>query len=111
MIEFILVTLGIVYGLTSSFALTPLRLWLARLSGHSVWFVTLLYCPACTGFWVGVALSSSGLWPVTSHAFTAAWQAGFAGTALGALWSEYGPASVFDIEQPFNPAPAAEDLQ
>lgn len=100
MIAFALVTIGITYGITASALLRPLRGLLVWASGGSSWVAVLLYCPACMGFWVGALLGAAGLWPEAVHGFSAAWRSAFAAAALGALWSEYGPPSPFEHEQP-----------
>lgn len=101
MIEFALVAMGITYVITTSYIMVPIRQLLVRASGDSFDFAVLLYCPACMGFWVGVLLGAAGLWPERDVVgLNAAWRAGFAATALGALWSQYGPPSGFSDEQP-----------
>jgi hypothetical protein len=100
MLTFALISLGITYGITTSALLASLRVAVVDLTGHSLWVATLIYCPACTNFWVGAALGAGGLWPEPVSGFDAIWRAAFAAAALGALWSEYGPRTLFDIEQP-----------
>lgn len=54
------------YAVTDSAALTVLRLLVARVPGFFGQMATVLvYCPVCTGFWVGVA--TSGMLPLEDH--------------------------------------------
>jgi hypothetical protein len=111
MIEFALVALGITYGITGSYIMAGVRQLLVRASGDSGMFAVLLYCPACMGFWIGALLGAAGLWPQDVSTFTAIWRAAFASTALGALWSHYGPLANFQVEQPHLTADEDEHVE
>jgi hypothetical protein len=100
MLVFILISLGITYVITNSFVLYGIRRLLISLTGNTLWVAVLLYCPACMGFWVGAALGAGGMWPEPVSMLQAIWRAAFAAAAVGALWSEYGPKSQFESEQP-----------
>lgn len=61
LIRFVMLTLGLTYIVTQSSIFILLRLWLnakAQLLG------TLIYCPACSGFWIGMVLGLLGAWPL-----------------------------------------------
>jgi hypothetical protein len=79
LIQWALVVLGVIYFVTESVIFGPVRVTLTR---GSVFRSTLLYCPACMGFWVGVASGflQPALWqnPV---------QSGLAAMALGRIWA------------------------
>jgi hypothetical protein len=98
MIGFALIALGITYGIASASLTAPVRIFMVELSGRNHYLITLLYCHACMGFWVGAALGSAGLWPEPVYGFAAAWRAAFATAALGALWSAYGPQTSMHFE-------------
>lgn len=102
MIQWALVVAGVIYFVTDSAIFAPIRVKLAKGS----WFrAGLLYCPACFGFWVGVALQ--WLWPfgfephyIGAWAIPLRWLAsGTAAMALGALWKTYVPSTAFETEK------------
>jgi hypothetical protein len=53
LVEWSLLVVGLTYWLTMSGIFAPLRLLIA--SAGAFW-EALIYCPMCTGFWVGAAL-------------------------------------------------------
>jgi hypothetical protein len=53
-----LAVVGLAYLVTESVILAPLRVALARLHPLAA---SLIYCPACSGFWIGLGLY--GLYP------------------------------------------------
>lgn len=87
---FVAMTLGLVYILTQSAIAALLRMWLAD---RHVLLEGLIYCPACTGFWVGFVLKLLGYWNGS------AMEAGIISCALGALWGVYGPDNVWPLER------------
>lgn len=91
LVHFCLVLTGFTYLITQSVILRPLRLGVSKLGKP---FEVLIYCPACTGFWVGLALGWSGLWPWSPKVVAAVAAAG-----LMALWSEYGPPNKWQLER------------
>jgi hypothetical protein len=94
-LHYMLLLLGLVYLITQSVIMAPLRKLLTRVP----LLLTLVYCPACTGFWVGVMLGSTGLWPFGEVLFIPI-ESGIGACAIGALWGEYGPSTdVFALEQ------------
>jgi len=82
----VLLACGLIYLLTRSAVFRPYRLIVGRL--HMLVFA-LVYCPACTGFWVGVAVGAYA-WPYTSG-WLACLESGIAccglGSVLGEIWS------------------------
>ena len=90
LLTFVLVLCGATYIITQSSIAVVLRTAFADLCGLCE---SLVYCPACTGFWVGIALGLCGYWPRSGAAGVL--EAGVAACGLGALWSVYGPASVW----------------
>ena len=113
LIQWALVVAGCVYFVTDSAIFAPVRIKLAKGS----WFrAGLFYCPACFGFWAGVALY--GLWPLEleatlpssafgwdipwlSHrAVPLTWLvSGTAAMARGALWKTHVPSTAFESEK------------
>lgn len=82
LIWFSLVVLGVIYAVTQSRVGAIVRRPWRALWGKYEGFASFAYCPACFGFWVGLAL---GL-----HFNFRPLEAAFVACALGALWSEYG---------------------
>lgn len=98
LVKFTLLVLGITYIITQSAIGTPVRLVVSKLGRF---FAALIYCPACTGFWVGGTLGALGYkpWPMFSHPQLIL-ETAIAGCALMALWKEYGPqVDVWALEQ------------
>lgn len=91
-----LVTLGFVYLTTESVIFSPLRVAVAR---RGLLVATLVYCAACSGFWLGL-LTSLWLWPSSGPWWYRVLEGGIASTALGALWSAYHPNPMWDAEAP-----------
>lgn len=87
-----LTLLGLVYLVTEAAITAPLRILLARL--HPL-VATLLYCPACSGFWLGLGLAwlypspepwlvREGLSAVGAMALAASWSKALGGNAAWA---------------------------
>lgn len=91
---FALLALGLVYLITqSAIAYLPRN----AIADLGAFWESLIYCPACTGFWVGVLLGALGYWV---HAgWLGVIEAGVSACALGALWSVYGPPSPWARER------------
>ena len=53
LVEWALLVVGLTYWLTMSGIFAPFRLLIA---GAGAFWESLIYCPMCTGFWVGAAL-------------------------------------------------------
>ena len=85
-----LAVLGLIYIVTQSVIGRPIRMWVAS---KGMAFEVLVYCPACCGFWIGLGLYL--LIPSSEIGLLYA----LAGCGLGALWSEYGPSSVWEMER------------
>jgi hypothetical protein len=96
MLHYMLLLLGITYVITQSVIGMPLRKLVSKAGTVPM---ILIYCPACTGFWVGLILGALGHWPLQPW-YSATVEAGITSCALGAVWGEYGPSTnVFEIEQ------------
>lgn len=89
---FMLIAAGVLYVLTRSFVFSPVRMLISGVGGRVV--RALLYCPACTGFWVGLAFWYLGLWPcymgigpveIAGPLQTALATCGL-GSVLGSIW-------------------------
>jgi hypothetical protein len=87
--KFVTMHLGLVYILTQSVIARPARVFLAELHPQ---LEVLVYCSACAGFWIGMLLGVLGYW-------SSAVEAAITGCCLGAVWVEYGPASVWFSER------------
>lgn len=87
-LPWILLVLGLTYVVTESAIFMLVRVWLASVGGEYV--ETLLFCPACTGFWAGVLVSLFGflnvLPIVPPHAVF--WMP-FASCAIGAVYGHF----------------------
>jgi hypothetical protein len=87
LLQYGLTLVGIVYIVSQSYVFRPIRILASNLRLLGV----LIYCPACTGFWVGLLLWKLGYYPFhvnQLHVF----EPGIVGCALGALWGTHGPA-------------------
>jgi hypothetical protein len=102
LINYILLLGGLVYLVTQAGITAPFRMMLAK--RHMV-LEMFIYCQACTGFWVGLALAYTGHWPFTGWPIESA----VAGAALGALWKEWGcQTNVHKMEMMSKPLTEAE---
>jgi hypothetical protein len=91
LLHYILLLTGVGYLITQSLIFRPLRKLVAKAGAVPAAFI---YCPACTGFWIGLGLTP--YWPFESSYIGS----GIASAALMALWKEYGPQiNVWAIEQ------------
>ena len=65
LLRFVLLSAGITYYLTQSFIFAPIRVALTHhLPEWALGLRYFVYCPACVGSWVGLALWFSGAWPL-----------------------------------------------
>lgn len=82
--RFIVLSAGLTYVLTQSVIFAPVRGVAFKLFGSlALYFV---YCPACVGTWMGLALYGLGLWPAFGHeAWVEALVAVFASTTWNRL--------------------------
>jgi hypothetical protein len=61
LIRFALLTLGFTYLLTQSSIFMLLRMWITE---RMLFAGLLIYCPACSGFWIGGILGLLGAYPL-----------------------------------------------
>jgi len=94
LVRWALLTLGLVYLTTESAIFSPVRVALAR---RALLLETLLYCPACSGFWLG--LVTSWAWPGEVWWLRLA-ESATAGIALGALWGAVHSSPMWAAEAP-----------
>lgn len=87
-IRYVLVFWGAVYILTQSAIFVGVRKFLLK---HSTFLATLIYCPACTGFWVGLVFGALGIYGKGLSHFNnvVIVESALSGTALGYLWGTY----------------------
>lgn len=96
-----LLAIGATYLITEAVIFVGVRVALAR---RSSFLETLVYCPACTGFWVGCALFL--FWPFTAVdtgvlLVASILQSGVASMALGAAWGAWkGGNPAYEAETP-----------
>lgn len=88
LVPYTLLLWGLVYLVTASAIFAPVRMFVTWAGG--VYAATGIYCPACTGFWFGLALGALGAWPFMVLLW-APLDAAIASVALGALWTRIGP--------------------
>ena len=97
-----LVTLGLVYLVTEASIFTVPRAFLAS---KSHFLGALVYCPACSGYWVGFLVGILGFWPFETigiWALSIMWlESAIAACALGALWGKLHPNPAVFAEAPF----------
>jgi len=80
------VTLGAIYFVTESALVMRPRVWFAR---RGSWPTLLIYCAACSGFWLGL-VSAHWFWPfsVSEASWSRYIEGAVAAMALGAIWSK-----------------------
>ena len=96
MVHWALIVSGMIYLITRASIMGPIRvtlgLLLAKLPTLRAWTRTLVYCTACTGFWVGMVSGPLWvpLWPFELPLYARCIESGIAamalGTALAKLW-------------------------
>jgi hypothetical protein len=92
--RYALLVLGCTYIVSQSTIGSSLRQAVAQI--HAI-LATLIYCPACTGFWVGVVFYQA--WPFAGPMQMV--ESGLAACAIGAMWGAWGVDSgaVWELEQ------------
>lgn len=88
LLQYGLTLIGIVYIVSQSYIFRPIRIIASYLRLLGV----LIYCPSCTGFWVGLLLHYAGYYPFHVKGFGVV-EPGIVGCALGAVWGVYGPST------------------
>lgn len=87
-IRFAFIAWGLIYIATQSTIMLPLRLIILKLSPS--FLGVLIFCPTCTGFWVGVLLGATGLYGVSLSPISPTWlESALVVTVLGHFWGEY----------------------
>lgn len=90
------IAIGLIYLITESLIASPLRWVFSRLG---IYTRVLIYCPACTGFWVGLALGALGYWLPNAPIEQRLFQSSLAATTVGAIWGRTGVNSAWFAEQ------------
>jgi hypothetical protein len=93
LLQYGLTLVGLVYIVSQSFIFRPIRLLASNLRVLEV----LIYCPSCTGFWVGLLLWKLGYYPF--HVKIWLLEPGCVGCALGALWATYGGIDAWSLDR------------
>ncbi len=97
LLRFTLLLWGFVYLVTQSFLLRPVRILFSRY----LFTAMLVYCPACTGAWIGIAIASQLPWSTAPYLQMI--ESGLASMALGAIWGQiFGDSNVFEMEHRFH---------
>ena len=92
--HYILMLTGLTYIVTQSLIFRIPRM---KIAAWSLFWQSLIYCPACAGFWLGAALVP--LWPFKALVF-APLESAVCACGLMALWKEWGPQTdVWSLEQ------------
>ena len=98
-ILWMLTGIGVTYAISESAICAPFRLLVSKLG---VFAVGLIYCPACTGFWVGAALGGMGAlpWETSPSLGAEIIVSAICMMAVTASWSAWkGPSPAYAIEQ------------
>lgn len=109
LLRFVLVSLGVIYLVTEASIAAGPRALIAK---RSLFLGSLLYCPACAGFWIGLGLSfyETGLWPflpITGWLYHL--ESAFVTMALGAIWSALHPNPAWEAESELRGEPPHDD--
>lgn len=97
-----LTALGIIYLISEASIISPLRMFVLARLPIKPFFMGLIYCRACLGFWVGGILAHFWPGPLQYVAIPEQWLIGvgaFSVMALGAIWNSIAPNSAYEIEQ------------
>ncbi len=92
MIEFALMLWGLTYLLTASAIFAPVRRLVVRAP-----FGVMVYCAACSGFWIGGAIAAGAGWPMRTLIY-APLDAAIASAGMMAIVASYVPSNAYDIE-------------
>lgn len=86
-LRYTLVFWGLIYIVTQSAIMLPLRLFALRIS---TLLGALIFCPACSGFWIGLVLGLLGIYgPPLSKWSHATIESALVATVLGYWWGTY----------------------
>jgi len=85
LVRYVLAFWGMVYIITQSSIMAGFRKNVLR---GSTFVATLIYCPACTGFWVGLLFGTLGIYGkgLSSIPNVVMLEAALSGVVLGHLW-------------------------
>ncbi len=112
LLQWALMAIGVTYLITEASIAASFRVALVRSIpwwGPATLMAQLIYCPACVGFWVGIALAMTGWWPY-EDSYWALSESGFASMALMTTWSKLtGGNGAFEAEDPLDLAAQTED--
>lgn len=94
MILFYAIALAIIYLVTESWIMRPLRILVGMQCSMAA--RVLIYCPACFGFWTGLAM---GWWyPLEMHGALRLVVAALTTMLAGAVWSKWFAQSPYALE-------------
>jgi hypothetical protein len=86
-VRYVLILWGLVYIVTQSAIMLPFRIGLLRMS---TFFGALVFCPACSGFWLGLILGAPGIYGPPLSQYSYAWaESAVISTVLGYFWTVY----------------------
>lgn len=94
-VRYVLIVCGLIYAVTQSAIFSPIRLFVARRLGGTLRM--LIYCPACSGFWIGLMAVRFLPWQ-TGAVWQSMLESAVCAMALGALWSVVVESSVVHAE-------------
>lgn len=101
LVAWALVVVGAVYFTTESVIFAPIRIELSKAAtarGARLLEV-LLYCPACSAFWIG--LLAAPLFPIEAPLVLRVVCSGLGAMGLGASWDKaLGPSRAWEVEAP-----------
>lgn len=95
LLHWLLVLWGLVYFITQSAIFMRVRVFIGRLG---IFFATGIYCPSCTGFWIGIGLGLLGYWPW--HYDYGFIESGVAAMAAGRMFGTWFDGGTFETELP-----------
>lgn len=86
-LRFGVIVWGLAYIVTQSSIILPLRLFVLK---RSNFLGALIFCPACSSFWIGVLLGALGLYGPPLAPLSVSWlESALISTVLGYFWGTY----------------------
>lgn len=104
MLRWVLLLIGVTYLITEAGIMMSFRVAFSRAALDAnpragTFAFTLIYCPSCIGFWVGVALGALHHWPF-DHGYWSILESGLAAMAVTTTWSKTtGGNGAWDVEE------------